>query len=136
MTDLDAIRARDAEDFGRIHDRDGTVRYEAIENANLDRRTLLAEVDRLTYSVAPFTTWRGTCGHLWDRAVEDTDECPRCAMNARLPQAIADGIQMAYRNSAMDERARILAALEGLFVFSGNSLDRDEVIAAIKGEAS
>jgi len=25
------------------------------------------------------TTWRGVCGHLWDRLVENTDICPRCA---------------------------------------------------------
>lgn len=28
--------------------------------------------------IPPLSTWRGLCGHLWDRAVEDTDVCPRC----------------------------------------------------------
>lgn len=32
--------------------------------------------------VAAFTIWRGTCGHVWDRRVEDTDECYRCALEA------------------------------------------------------
>ena len=26
----------------------------------------------------PFLIWRGSCGHVWDRAIEDTDVCPRC----------------------------------------------------------
>jgi hypothetical protein len=29
-------------------------------------------------NLAPMTTWRGLCGHVWDRAVEDTEVCPRC----------------------------------------------------------
>jgi len=35
----------------------------------------------------PMGTWRGSCGHLWDRAVEDTDECPRCLMARALAES-------------------------------------------------
>lgn len=35
----------------------------------------------------PMTTWRGLCGHVWDRAIEDTADCPRCAVNAALAEA-------------------------------------------------
>lgn len=37
----------------------------------------------------PLTTWRGLCGHVWDRAVEDTAECPRCTAQAVLIEAMA-----------------------------------------------
>jgi NADH-quinone oxidoreductase E subunit len=72
---------------------------------------------------------------------EEAEECPRCAMVARLPKAIADGIQMAYRNSAMDERARILAAVKALNSIHGEVwgapwVSRAAVIAAIEGETT
>lgn len=46
--------------------------------------TLDAEIENLRFYRGTLTTWRGKCGHLWDRAVDDTDQCPRCKAEARV----------------------------------------------------
>jgi hypothetical protein len=43
---------------------------------------------------------RGKCGHVWDRGIEDTDECPRCAVSAKL--AVRD--EALYRISEYPNR--------------------------------
>lgn len=54
--------------------------------------------------VSGLTIWRGICGHLWDRADEDTDECPRCATEAAY-------VQMEVARDAVASELR-LAVLE------------------------
>ena len=34
--------------------------------------------------------WQGKCGHYWDRRVEDTDECQRCALQSGANTIDAD----------------------------------------------
>jgi len=50
-----------------------------------------------------FSVWRGTCGHVWDRAREDTEECPRCAMET-------DRAARERKMEAQAEKARGLVA--------------------------
>jgi hypothetical protein len=51
------------------------------------------------------TTWRGTCGHLWDRAVEDTEACPRCR-DASVIERLRDELRNVNADLADRKAAR------------------------------
>ena len=67
----------------------------------------------------PRGTWRGSCGHLWDRAVEDTDECPRCHGDQVIADLI-DAAEALHEGERFDEElfweryAALRAALAAL----------------------
>jgi hypothetical protein len=120
MTDLDAIRARDAaliypEDYGQAH---------------ADRRALLAEVDRLRAEKMALAATNGEVGLALTEALVEVQE-------------VADTIPAACRAAVRNERARIRAAVEALpgvfaatrYIKEGqpNWLDRAAVLALLEG---
>jgi hypothetical protein len=63
------------------------------------------------FQFSPLSTWRGICGHVWDRAVEDTELCPRCQL-AEAHRKESAGLDN-WRNRAerAEARERLATAL-------------------------
>ena len=132
MTDLDAIRERDAEIWAeRDVPRDISV-LDAMD-AERDRRTLLAEVDALNEVVLALQQTVEREGAEVDR-LEGALEREMDAGNSLLAESVR--LFAALR----DERARLVASVRGLalrtYSYGGGAdyVDRAAVLAVIEGE--
>lgn len=72
------------------------------------------ERDEARFSRPPFGTWRGKCGHLWERA-ETLPDCPLCASEAANTVLRTEAIrQSAYALTQFEINTVLRGVVEGL----------------------
>lgn len=61
----------------------------AGQDIDWQARALRAEARIIQLEAArPPGLWIGICGHMWDRAEEDTAKCPRCALRSKFTKLV------------------------------------------------